>query len=168
MQITTHTKPLILTAQVNSVLFQVWKSGSPFLASSKAGELLQCSEATSRSIFFPDMKATSGNKRCLQLPKKPAAGPAAHQPTAFNMRMQRANVVAEKKVCSSRQRSLNKTIPHAGLLVAACRNTYTPWAWARCKRRLIWKVYWIHQGNFHLPEKKPASLLRQIISYEIF
>lgn len=79
-----------------------------------------------RAFFLPDMKATSGNKRSLQLPKQLTHGPAAHHPTTFNMRMQRATVVAEKKVCSSRQSSLNKTIPHAGLLVAACHNIYPP------------------------------------------
>lgn len=53
-------------------------------------------------------------------------GDAAHHPVAFNTRMHRTKTVAEKKVCSSRQRSLNKTILQAGLLVAACHNIYTP------------------------------------------
>lgn len=59
-------------------------------------------------------------------PKSQFTGNAANHPIAFNMRTHRTNTVAEKKVCSSRQRSLNKTILHAGLLVAACHDIYTP------------------------------------------
>lgn len=91
-------------------------------------------------------------------PKKPSHRQCCKSPVSFNMTMPTTKAVPEKKACSSRQRSLNKTILHAGLLVAACHNIYTPRASAQWERRLVQKGYWTHQGAAFTSQRKSLSV----------
>lgn len=93
----------------------------------------------------------------FSFPKKLADRQCCPSPNSFNMRMLRTKAVAEKKSCSFRQRFLNKTTLHEGWIVAACHNIYTPWASAQCKRRLVQKGYWTHQGTAFTSQRKSLS-----------
>lgn len=117
-------------------------------------------QVTFLNALRPSPKARRQHKAVnsvFSFPKKLADRQCCPSPNSFNMRMLRTKAVAEKKGCSFRQRFLNKTTLHEGWIVAACHNIYTPWASAQCKRRLVQKAYWTHQGTAFTSKRKSLS-----------